>query len=966
MKNGDTELIRRTLTGDEAAFTMLVNKYRKHVHTLAWRKIGDFHIAEDITQETFLQVYRDLATLKEPDRFPGWLYVITTRRCIDWSRKNRLHIRLVENINMAMKGKATYSRHVADEQAKATAETQREVVKQLLSKLQESERTVMALYYFGGMTCEEISKFLGVSANTIKSRLSRARQRLKKEEPMIREALNSFQLSANLTENIVREIGHIKPVAPSGSKPLIPWTIAASTVVVVLLMIGVGSQYLTRFQQPYSFDAASEMTVELIEAPVVLNLESKLDIRTQSGNSNMSNKSAESGQQPSQPEHLAEFAAVLVDESEEITVADKGKRYITLNALTTTESGEHLAIGTFDLRKTNSILTSTSYFTRGGSGGVDPSPMYMLLKHFVYFPESLFKFPIVVGNTWTQEGGWNSQAKTTLQDYEQVETAAGNFFKCLKHKTVFTDAKAGSALKNSLVNGTRYLWFAKGVGIVKMRYEHANGIITEAELLEYKVPESTTDYFPLQMGNAWTYKWQNDYRDEAAIEECQVVENADKQPDRDIMPPEVERTIPDLSEKVSTDLKEIRVVFSERVAGIDVGYAGVPIGNIQWKDFNTTLVISFRQHLAPSKIYRLILGVDGNILDLAGNPLEEHTLVFTTEGPEPVTSTFVDTTPIEIKDIEELDFSNELLCRVSTDFTDGFAFPYYLFVPQGINSNKSVHLLVEPCNTGKTTDNFKIHDRKAKALTKTSHATKIARKLKVPLLVPVFPRPGGDRWRIYTHSLDRDTLLIKEGELRRIDLQLIKMIIHAQKLLRHNNLKVNEKVFMNGFSASGTFVNRFAILHPTVVRAVATGGVNGIPTFPTNHWKNIKMRYPVGIADLKEIADIEFDETAYKQVSQYIYMGALDDNDTIPYRDAFDAVDAKLVESLIGAKMMPDRWRMSQSIYKALGIPAQFVTYENTKHEVKAGLIDDIVAFFEVNSGDEILEIVPHQYQSEE
>ena len=66
------------------------------------------------------------------------------------------------------------------------------------------------------MICEEISRFLGVSANTIKSRLSRARERLKKEEPMIREALNRFQLSANLTENIVREIGHIKPVAHSG------------------------------------------------------------------------------------------------------------------------------------------------------------------------------------------------------------------------------------------------------------------------------------------------------------------------------------------------------------------------------------------------------------------------------------------------------------------------------------------------------------------------------------------------------------------------------------------------------------------------------------------------------------------------------------------------------------------------------------------------------------------------------
>ena len=117
---------------------------------------------------------------------------------------------------------------------------------------------------------------------------------------------------------------------------------------------------------------------------------------------------------------------------------------------------------------------------------------------------------------------------------------------------------------------------------------------------------------------------------------------------------------------------------------------------------------------------------------------------------------------------------------------------------------------------------------------------------------------------------------------------------------------------------------------------------------------------------MKEIADIAFDETAYKQVSQYIYMGALDDNDTVRYRDAYDEVDAELVRGLIGVKMMPDRWRVSQLIYQVLGIPAQFVTYEQAGHEITSEMIDDIVAFFKANSGNEIVEIVPHQYPSEE
>ena len=210
---------------------------------------------------------------------------------------------------------------------------------------------------------------------------------------------------------------------------------------------------------------------------------------------------------------------------------------------------------------------------------------------------------------------------------------------------------------------------------------------------------------------------------------------------------------------------------------------------------------------------------------------------------------------VHIEDTENLDLSKGLTARVSANPAAGFSFPYYLFVPQEMDSGEPVYLLVEPCNTGTTSDDFEHHDSKAKslALGRSSHANKIARKLRVPLLVPVFPRPGGERWRIYTHALDRDTLLVKEGDLRRIDEQLIKMIAHAQQLLQHNNVKVNEQVFMNGFSASGTFTNRFAILHPKVVRAVATGGINCIPTFPTDRWNGTTMRYPVGIADVKEI-----------------------------------------------------------------------------------------------------------------
>ena len=314
MKTTDVELIHRVLDGDDSAFTVLVKKYQKSVHALAWRKIGDFHIAEEITQDTFLKAYQELATLKKPQSFASWLYVIAANHCSTWLRKKRLRTERLEDTRLQ---KATYSGHVIAENERVTVEAQREVVKKLLAKLQESERTVVTLRYFGEMSSAEIGAFLGVSANTVRSRLRRAQQRLKREEPMIREALENFQITPNLTENIMQEITRLKPVAPSGSKPLVPWVIAASTLAVVFLMLGVGNQYLSRFQKPYNFDAAaSEMTVELIEAPIVLNLESKPDVRTQLGNVNTPSKSNTSNQQPNN------VSAVLADAQSDETAKD--------------------------------------------------------------------------------------------------------------------------------------------------------------------------------------------------------------------------------------------------------------------------------------------------------------------------------------------------------------------------------------------------------------------------------------------------------------------------------------------------------------------------------------------------------------------------------------------------------------------------------------------------------------------
>ena len=100
MKSDDVALIQRILNGDQNAFASLVRKYQQQVHTFAWRKTGDFQIAEDIVQETFLQVYQKLDTLEDPTQFTRWLHQIANRRCIAWLRKNRVQTEPLEETDI--------------------------------------------------------------------------------------------------------------------------------------------------------------------------------------------------------------------------------------------------------------------------------------------------------------------------------------------------------------------------------------------------------------------------------------------------------------------------------------------------------------------------------------------------------------------------------------------------------------------------------------------------------------------------------------------------------------------------------------------------------------------------------------------------------------------------------------------------------------------------------------------------
>ncbi len=210
-KEDDVQLIRKILSGDDAAFGILIEKYQKSIHALAWRKTQDFHHAEDIMQDTFLRAYKKLPTLKNPTQFAGWLHVIADRLCIDWMRSQKSVMQSLEDTPVEEIEESSYTHHISEQRMTERTERYHELVKKLLEKLPENEREVVTRYYLDEMSTKEIGKFMGVSVNTITSRLQRARKRLQTDPEFLnQEFFGHLELSDNLKENIMSQLEEIR------------------------------------------------------------------------------------------------------------------------------------------------------------------------------------------------------------------------------------------------------------------------------------------------------------------------------------------------------------------------------------------------------------------------------------------------------------------------------------------------------------------------------------------------------------------------------------------------------------------------------------------------------------------------------------------------------------------------------------------------------------------------------------
>lgn len=303
------------------------------------------------------------------------------------------------------------------------------------------------------------------------------------------------------------------------------------------------------------------------------------------------------------------------------------------------------------------------------------------------------------------------------------------------------------------------------------------------------------------------------------------------------------------------------------------------------------------------------------------------------------------------------------IITISPKSDKGFNFPYYIYLPDGMERTKSdkKRLIVEPNNTGYVSDSNDFHSERAKRDASANGAPGhyAAYELKYPFLVPAFPRPYTNWWESYTHALDKGAMML-EGEAKRLDLQLIAMIEDAKEILGKMGYKMEDKVFMTGFSASGQFVNRFATLHPEKVKAIAVGNFTMYPTAKLN---GVTLNYPWGIADIKNYIGTGFNRKEYDKIAQFCYIGDQDQNDR-PYNVDYgiSEEETKAVNDLFGYDYGVPKWERKWEFVKQLGYDKsiQFHVYKGIGHEISYSMMDDIVAFFKANNGDKIVKITPH------
>ena len=186
MKLSDEELVDRFRSGDEDSFRILVERHSPRIFNIIYRTTKDRNLAEDLSQEVFLRMYRFLGGFKKESRFSTWLYRLTVNVCFNAQRKRKEEPKVVIlSQQVADVGSNPGTRELEDESFSPQKTLEKEElarkIKSAIDSLPEVLKMTFILREFEDLPYKELAKVLRCSQGTIKSRLCRAREALRQK-----------------------------------------------------------------------------------------------------------------------------------------------------------------------------------------------------------------------------------------------------------------------------------------------------------------------------------------------------------------------------------------------------------------------------------------------------------------------------------------------------------------------------------------------------------------------------------------------------------------------------------------------------------------------------------------------------------------------------------------------------------------------------------------------------------------
>ncbi|MYE91324.1 sigma-70 family RNA polymerase sigma factor [Candidatus Poribacteria bacterium] len=236
MRSDDEKLVSQTLAGDRDAFGVLVHKYQEMVYAYAFQKVRNEEDAQDVTQEVFWRAYRHLYQLRQPHRFRSWLYTIMSNEC----KRRLVSIIKTRQRETALEDATDDALRIEPAYATPT-EGWRVDLEQALSELPDDNRVAVSMFYMGDNSLKEISEFLGISVNTVKGKLYRARQQLGSAlSERYGRLLESYKLKGGFLMQFMEQIHHIpSPTMASSWSNTAIGKILFSLIMAVCVLIGI-------------------------------------------------------------------------------------------------------------------------------------------------------------------------------------------------------------------------------------------------------------------------------------------------------------------------------------------------------------------------------------------------------------------------------------------------------------------------------------------------------------------------------------------------------------------------------------------------------------------------------------------------------------------------------------------------------------------------------------------------------